>query len=301
MSRIPLQDKKNILTKQNAKTIEKRTTKKPDTQSTAHGTVHSIDTNATSFIRLRHLTDKLSIQFYTDYAKSTFAHYKRTEYDARVAKSKNRQKLVEWLITVHHKLHLADETLYLTINIIDRMFVLRDIPSEKLPLLTVSSLFVASKYEEVTPPSLQTFVTLLNDQSENVLLAEKYLLCVLDYKLDYPQPLNFVRKCNKADNYNAYVRKVAKVLLEWSLVSPEITSLSGSVKACAAYLLARHVCGITENEQVFWYYCDEQKEKVYDCVRLYVDHLQAGMGDSMKRKYRSSAVIEKVLEYVNDL
>ncbi|KAM0677725.1 G2/mitotic-specific cyclin [Binucleata daphniae] len=293
MTRIPLQDKKNIIGKNNTKSVYKNTNANNNTNS---------NDSYTSFIRLRHLTDKLSVQFYTDNLKSTIKHYKNEQkhYCTKVIASKNRTKLIEWLITVHHKLHLSDETLYLTVNIIDRMFLLRNIPNEKLPLLTVSSLFIASKYEEVTPPSLQTFISLLNDQSENVLQAEKYLLSVLDYRIDYPQPLNFIRHCNKADNYNMYVRKMSKVILECSLMSDKISSLRGSVKANAAYLIARNICKITKNEDVFWFYCDENIEDVLDCVNLYVEHLKHGIGESIIRKYRNSDVIQRIIDFIEN-
>lgn len=298
MGRVPLQDKKNILSKTKVKNEAQPRTER---NNIANVSFEQKSSSYTSIIRLRYLTDKLSVQFYTDNLKTTLLHYKKEQnlYNTKVKPSKHRYKLVEWLITVHQKLHLSDETLYLTCNIIDRMFLLRHIPNEKLPLLTVSSLFIASKYEEVTPPSLLTFITLLNDKSEDVLQAEKYLLCVLDYKLDYPQPLNFIRYYSKADNYDVSIRKMSKILLECSLLSDKITSLRGSVKASAAYLLARMIYKKNDSE-LFWVYCDENKNEVIECVEMYEEFLKLGIGDSIMRKYKNTDQIERIAKYFED-
>lgn len=67
---------------------------------------------------------------------------------------KMRSILVDWLVDVHVKFDLSPETLYLTINIIDRFLSLKTIPRRELQLLGVSALLIASKYEEIWPPQV---------------------------------------------------------------------------------------------------------------------------------------------------
>jgi len=46
------------------------------------------------------------------------------------------------------------ETLYLTVNIIDRYLSVQSIARKNLPLVAIAAMFIASKYEEVCPPQV---------------------------------------------------------------------------------------------------------------------------------------------------
>lgn len=67
---------------------------------------------------------------------------------------KMRAILVDWLIDVHSKFDLSLETLYLTINIIDRFLAIKTVPRRELQLVGVSAMLMASKYEEIWPPEV---------------------------------------------------------------------------------------------------------------------------------------------------
>lgn len=66
--------------------------------------------------------------------------------------------LVDWIIEVHLRFHLMPETLFLTINIIDRYLEKTQIRRTKLQLVAVAALLIASKYEEIYVPELNDFV-----------------------------------------------------------------------------------------------------------------------------------------------
>jgi G2/mitotic-specific cyclin-B, other len=69
-----------------------------------------------------------------------------------------RSILVDWLIEVHLKFKLVPETLYLTINLIDRYLERKEVSRPKLQLVGVTSLLIAAKYEEIYPPELRDLV-----------------------------------------------------------------------------------------------------------------------------------------------
>jgi cyclin B len=69
-----------------------------------------------------------------------------------------RSILVDWLVEVHLKFKLVPETLYLTINLIDRYLTRENVSRPKLQLVGVTSLLIASKYEEIYPPELRDLV-----------------------------------------------------------------------------------------------------------------------------------------------
>ena len=74
-----------------------------------------------------------------------------------------RSILVDWLIEVQWKLKLLPETLYLSINITDRILSLRRVSLSRLQLVGLAATLLASKYEEVVPPSIQNFVFLADN------------------------------------------------------------------------------------------------------------------------------------------
>jgi len=71
---------------------------------------------------------------------------------------KMRAILVDWLIDVHLKFKLVNETLFLTVNIIDRYLQRAEVTRQKLQLVGITAMFIASKYEEIYPPDLRDFV-----------------------------------------------------------------------------------------------------------------------------------------------
>src|SRR5208282_184776 len=96
--------------------------------------------------------------------------------------------LVDWLIEVHAKFRLLPETLFLCINLVDRFLSARPINMEKLQLVGVTSLLVASKYEEVMAPSIDAFIYVADGgyTEEEILMADRYILNVIGFDLSYP-------------------------------------------------------------------------------------------------------------------
>lgn len=125
-----------------------------------------------------------------------------------------RGVLVDWLIDIHGKFRLLPETLYLALNIVDRFLTLRTISLNKLQLVGLTAMFVAAKYEEVLCPSVQNFLYLAEGgyTDEEILKAERYMLKVLKFSFSYSNPMNFLRRISKADNYDIQTRTVAKFL-----------------------------------------------------------------------------------------
>jgi hypothetical protein len=75
-------------------------------------------------------------------------------------KDTSRAFLVEWIIDVHRKFKLMPETLYVTINIIDRYLSIMEIKKNHLHLLGVTALLIATKYEEIYPPELKELLNM---------------------------------------------------------------------------------------------------------------------------------------------
>ena len=65
---------------------------------------------------------------------------------------------------VHHKFELMEETLFLTVNLIDRFLERQIVIRKKLQLVGVTAMLLACKYEEVSVPVVEDFV-LITDKA----------------------------------------------------------------------------------------------------------------------------------------
>lgn len=65
---------------------------------------------------------------------------------------------------VHHKFELMEETLFLTVNLIDRFLERQIVVRKKLQLVGVTAMLLACKYEEVSVPMIEDFV-LITDRA----------------------------------------------------------------------------------------------------------------------------------------
>ena len=74
-----------------------------------------------------------------------------------------RAILVDWIISVHSKFKLLPETLYLTINLIDRYFSLFQVRKSDVQLVGVAALLIATKYEEIYPPTVKDYIYLTDN------------------------------------------------------------------------------------------------------------------------------------------
>ena len=154
-----------------------------------------------------------------------------------------RGVLIDWLIEVHTRFHLLPETLFLAVNIIDRFLSTRVVELDKLQLVGITAMFIASKYEEVLSPHVQNFKHVADDgfSEEEILKAERFVLAALNYDLSYPNPMNFLRRISKADNYDIQTRTLGKYLLEISLLDHRFMRYNPSHVAAASMYLARMI------------------------------------------------------------
>jgi G2/mitotic-specific cyclin 2 len=152
-----------------------------------------------------------------------------------------RGVLVDWLIEVHTRFRLLPETLFLAVNIVDRFLSSKVVPLDKFQLVGVTAMFIASKYEEVLSPHIGNFVHVADNgfTVDEVLAAERYTLTALKYDLSYPNPMNFLRRISKADNYDIQTRTIGKYLMEISLLDHRFMPYRQSHIAAAAMYLSR--------------------------------------------------------------
>lgn len=213
-----------------------------------------------------------------------------------------RTILVDWLIEVHNKFKLLPETLYLSINIIDRFLSLRVVSVPKLQLVGITAMFIASKYEEVIAPSIQNFIYMADGgyTEEEILKAERYMLQVLDFSLQYPSPMSFLRRCSKADNYDIQTRTLAKYFMEISLLDNKFLDITSSMIAAASMYLARVVLDRGNWDKNLIHYSGYKESELLHPVSLLLNYIRTPRTQEALYKKYASRKYMRIAVYVSN-
>ena len=92
---------------------------------------------------------------------------------------KMRAILVEWLVEVHYKFKMLPETLYITVNIIDRFLEKTVVTRKELQVIGIAALLIASKYEEIYPPQIKDYIRVTDKTlTREEILAMEYRMLV---------------------------------------------------------------------------------------------------------------------------
>ncbi|ELQ75171.1 Cyclin B, kinase-activating protein [Trachipleistophora hominis] len=261
-----------------------------------------------SFYEIMEMDAQSDITMEYGYAEHFFARFKDQKvlinHDYMVYQQeltwRMRTILVDWLIDVHWQLGLHPETLFLTVDLIDRFLSLRTVSKNKLQLVGVTALMVAAKYEEVECPLFSTFRMLINCDTSDLMNAERYLLMTLDFNLNYLSPLCFVRRLSIVNNYEVKTRVLAKYILELMLLNEQFIIYNAHIKACAAFYTARKILEMDNFSNLFFMLACTDKKTIKGCVNDILVMLAKPIRyDSVKRKYgvdrmmRVSAFVEE--------
>ncbi|WVY90979.1 hypothetical protein V8G54_036493 [Vigna mungo] len=106
------------------------------------------------------------------------------DYIQKVQKDVNanmRGVLVDWLVEVAEEYKLVSDTLYFCVAYIDRFLSLNVLSRQRLQLLGVAAMLIASKYEEIKPPEVEDFCYITDNtySKEEVVIVFRLLLVLL--------------------------------------------------------------------------------------------------------------------------
>ena len=153
---------------------------------------------------------------------------------------KMRAILIDWLVEVHLKFKLVPESLYLTINLIDRYLEKEQVNRQKLQLVGVTAMLIACKYEEIYPPIVKDFVYITDNAytKEEILDQERRMLQILDFNIQITSSYRFLERFTKVAKVDALIFNLSRYLLELSLVNYKFLKYSPSNLASSALYLS---------------------------------------------------------------
>jgi len=163
--------------------------------------------------------------------------YMRSQSDVN---EKMRAILIDWLIEVHFKFKLLPETLFITVNLIDRYLERKEIKRQRLQLLGVTAMWVAWKYEEIYAPELKDFVYITDNayQQKDILDLEYDLLKTLEFNVTFPSSYRFLQRYAKLLGANDRAFKLAWYLIELPLIEYKMLKYKPSLISSAALFVA---------------------------------------------------------------
>ncbi|KAJ7407957.1 hypothetical protein BTVI_61102 [Pitangus sulphuratus] len=198
--------------------------------------------------------DSENPQLCSDYVKDIYLYLRELELqqsvrphylDGKIINGRMRAILVDWLIQVHSRFHLLQETLYMCVALIDRFLQSHPVPRKKLQLVGVTAMLVASKYEEILCPDVADFVYITDNAytSSEIREMEMIILKELNFDLGRPLPIHFLRRASKAGEADAKQHTLAKYLMELTLIDYDMVHHRPSEIAAAALCLSQKILG----------------------------------------------------------
>jgi len=196
-------------------------------------------------------SDGCNPQLCVEYASAIYSYLRRVEDGLSIREDflqgcpvngKMRAVLVDWLVEVHSQFKLLQETLYMTVYVIDKFlqsegFTIR---REKLQLVGVTAMFIASKVEEIYCPEISDFVYITDNaySSAEIREMELRMLRTLGFNFSRPHPLHFLRRNSKAGDVDVLQHTLAKYLVELALPEYTLAHIPPSLLASAALYLS---------------------------------------------------------------
>ncbi|XP_026175809.1 G2/mitotic-specific cyclin-B2-like [Mastacembelus armatus] len=152
-----------------------------------------------------------------------------------------RALLIDWLVQVHARFQLLQETLYLTVAILDRFLQVQPVSRRKLQLVGVTAMLVACKYEEMYAPEVGDFAYITDNAftKSQILEMEQLVLRSLNFQLGRPLPLHFLRRASKVADCDVERHTLAKYLMELTLLDYNMVHYRPSEVAAASLCLSQ--------------------------------------------------------------
>lgn len=239
-----------------------------------------------------------------EYVEDLFVNYRKMEvygcaspnYMAQQADINERMRaiLIDWLIEVHHKFELRDETLFLTVNLIDRFLEKQAVVRKKLQLVGLVAMLLACKYEEVHAPLVEDLVVISDNaySRKDILEMERMMLNTLQFDMSVPTAYVFMRRYLKAAQCDRKLELLSFMLVEHCLVQYEMLKFPPSfIAAASIYTAQATLYGVQQWSKTCEHHTSYSEDQLLDCSRLIVGyHQRAATGKltGVHRKYSIS-------------
>ena len=184
-----------------------------------------------------------------------------------------RPYLLDFLIEAHGAFQLLPETLFLTVNLLDRYCSKRVVYKRHYQLVGCAALLIAAKYgdKKERVPTIQELKSMCCSiyEEDMFLQMEWHVLSTLGWSVGHPTVDSFLRLAVKDNVYDPEAENLALYILELALFHRDFVSKMASTMALSALALSRHILGRPQARQneLASQFCDstvlELSEKIH--------------------------------------
>lgn len=154
----------------------------------------------------------------------------------------NRALVIDWMIQVNHYFNFYQETLFYGISLLDTVISRRDIKGERLQLVAVACIWIASKLEEYFPADLGklSYLTQNSYTIKQIIKMEFIILGVLKFKLHLPCYQTILNRYARAAlRFNdTHFVKTCQYLIESHAVDERFPTVRPSLQVSGGVLTA---------------------------------------------------------------
>lgn len=209
-----------------------------------------------------------------------------------------RPYLIDFLIEAHAAFALLPETLYLTVNLLDRYCSKRVVYKQHYQLVGCAALLIAAKYGDKKDrvPQIHELSNMccgLYDAGMFIQM-EQHVLNTLEWKLGHPT-VEFFAKLMVTEEYdNREVEQMASYLSENALYHRDFVSTKPSIIARSCLALSRAILGRPEVNDGEW---DHEENLTLLTLSQHLEHPSAPLA----RKYSTphmSRVAQKLADFM---
>ena len=150
---------------------------------------------------------------------------------------------VDWVIEIHNKLALSPQTLFITVNLLDRYLDKVQIDKSKLQLVASSCMLIASKYEDINPPVVNDFVYFCDNSysREEFLNMEMSILNTLEFAISMASSYRFLERFSQIAGVSQLIWNYARYLIELALLECRMVAYAPDLMAASALHLSMSI------------------------------------------------------------
>ena len=234
------------------------------------------------------------------YSNNIFKYQNYSEINER-----HRAVVIEWLSYIVCYFSQSNETLFMSINIMDRYISKKKISLNIYQLVAISSYLIASKYEDTNSPLIDDLIYISKNiyTQNDIISMEKDILTTLNFDIFFVSSYQFFSIFYLiSDLNNKILFFLGHLILELCLLNIDIMSFEQSLLAIGALLIAKKSLEIKDelfDFKLFYNYNENDIKEIQKRIVLFLNRLVYSDKNCLilekfeKKKYLSVSYIFK--------
>ena len=192
---------------------------------------------------------------------------------------KYRAVVIEWLSYTVCYFSQSNETLFMSINIMDRYISKKRISLNNFQLVAISAYLIASKYEDTNYPLINDLIYISKNiyTQNDIISMEKDILTTLNFDIFSVSSYQFFSFFYLFTNSNNKILfYLGNLILELCLLNIEIMSYKQSLIAIGAFLVAKkslEINGELMDNKLFYDYNENDIKEIQKKIVLFLNKI----------------------------